>query len=103
MAAGNRIRRGRAVLGGIFCARLSLPWLVGIVSGPAWRHHAVVAGVDRSASAIRLVHSRRRVFDRPTARFPPQSLQFALPDGTSVRTHYFVTVDTDNTYRPTSI
>ncbi len=85
MAAGNRIRRRRAVLGGIFCARLSLPWLVGIVSGPAWRHHAVVAGVDRAASAIRLVHSRRSVFDRPAARFPPLSLQFDLADGDRAR------------------
>src|SRR5438093_841768 len=32
MAAGDRIRRRRAGLRGIFCARLSLPRLVGIVS-----------------------------------------------------------------------
>jgi hypothetical protein len=59
---------------GIFCARLSLPRLVGIVSRPGWRHRPVVAGVDRAASAIRLVLFRRSVFDRPAARLSALSL-----------------------------
>ena len=57
-----------------FCARLSLPRLVGIVSRPGWRYHPVVAGVDRAASAIQLVLFRRSVFDRPAARLSPLPL-----------------------------
>ena len=52
----------------IFRARLSLSRLVGIESRRRRRHLAVVAGLDRAASAVRLVLLRRGVFDRPAAR-----------------------------------
>src|SRR5450756_2508469 len=61
VAAGARLLHRRTGLGGIVRTRLSLPRLVGVVLAGPGRHPAVVAGVDRAASAIRLVLFRRSV------------------------------------------
>ncbi len=75
----------RNVLIGVVRARLSLPRLVGIVPAGSGRHSAVVDSVDRTAPAIRLVLSRRSVFDRPSARLSPLSNPFDLADDRPAR------------------
>ena len=51
----------------------------------ARRDRAVVAGVDRDARAIRLVFSRRGVFDRPGARLHPLPQPVDLADDRDAR------------------
>ena len=67
LAAGAGALRRRARHRGTFRARLSLPRLVGVVRQGPRRHCAVVIGVGRTASAVRLVLLRPGLLHRSLA------------------------------------
>src|SRR6516225_11835899 len=85
MAARVGLLRRRAGLGRVVRTRLSLPRLVGDGAQGSRRDPAVVPGVDRAASAIRLVLLRRGVLHRALARLSALSLQFDLADDRDTR------------------
>jgi hypothetical protein len=89
VAAHNRVLRRRSDIGGISCARLSLPRLVGNIFAACRRSRAVVARLDLAASAIRLVLLRRGILDRAPVRLLALSLQLDLAHRRAARAEQF--------------